>query len=637
MNDRIFQLEQQIKSNSQKYYEGFAEISDEAFDSLVDELRELDPNNSLLNKVGWGYVIESSPGEKANHYYQVVGSLNKVKSPGLIPDNIVNDKFMISAKLDGISCVCYYTRGKLSKAITRGNGITGIDVTDKLLELGFREISMDFTGAIRGELVISNKDWLKIQNSNLNIKNQRNGVAGIINRIELSDELKYVTFVPYNIVGSTNSENCRSAQFIRDILSVAFIGKDIVPVIRNVSKDELTQESLEDMYKYLSRDYPTDGLVITSDNVDYYDLKSNEYGYDEGAVVYHQVAYKFSAESKISTIRDIQWNMTRTNKLVPIAIIDPVELSGATVSRVTAFNANYIVDNDIGVGAEVLVMRSGEVIPSIVEVVKPISDTNIPTKCPVCGSDLVWDKTFTNLVCVNKDCGNKEYSDLQVWSSIIGKVDGLGDKIKFKSFEENCIYSIDDLYSIPYKKISGRDNTATGNKLDIFYDKLRVDEIDPIDALVSLNVPRLGRTTAKKIIDNKVDISNLYNHESFVKFVESVRSIVGNATANSISNNENKFTRLHYINIQIDMNYLSSESNSIKDMKKIAITGKLSMKRSDLEKLAEENGYISGGITKDTVYLVTNTPNSSSSKNKKADELGIKKVTEEEFMSIISN
>lgn len=614
-------LESEIKKYAQSYYEGSNEISDDEFDELVDLLRKMDPDSEVLNMIGWGFDISSVPGDKVEHKYQLVGSLNKARDVSQISNSILSKEYVLSAKLDGLSGVAYYSEGKLVRAVTRGNGKIGIDVTDKFRMISKSDLGgSTFSGAIRGEFVISNRNWEVIQESNSDAKSRRNYAAGIINRNEVTDDLSYLSFVPYNIVGAEEEYQIVSDMYgIFSWLSERF--EECVPhsvYMRNIPD----VSTLENYYNMFKEEFPIDGLVITA--------MEPSYDKETKAVVYDQMAYKFQSERKYAKVNGIRWNLTRTNKLVPVVQIEPTELAEATINNVTGFNARYIKDNEIGIGAIIEIERSGEVIPDIQSVITPKESNvkNLPDECPICGHKLEWQGV--DLVCNNQDCGNRDYRDLQCWVNNLGKIDNLGDTLKFKFMDELGYTCIDDLYT---KELII--SWARGTQKTLFVkmmNKLINDPVDAIDALCALNIPRLGRTSAKKLA-NEFDLLNclmdyaiLGTETDSVELEHDIAKILGPATASKIMENLNKLDKLKYVRSR-----MVYETIVTTEMQKVAITGKLSMKRADFEKILNDNGYEVTGVSKDTKFLITDNPNSNSSKNKLADKFGVEKITEEEF------
>lgn len=349
------ELELKIKQYANAYYSGIAEISDEEFDALVDELRRTNPDSEILNSVGWGMDYEPTYGAKVEHKYQVIGSLDKVKEVEDIPDYAFP---VLSAKLDGLSAVLYYNHGVLNKAVTRYKGTYGIDITNKILKVKNCTVLKDpFTGSIRGELVISNTNWELLKKSKPKYENPRNAVAGLINSKTVSDALKYVSFVTYNILGYENlTTDINQGSVYKFLVDNGF---DVAPHEYENPPYKFTNEKLKALYDKWNSIYPCDGLVIGDMNL----TRNNN-----NAIMYNQISYKFQAESKTTTVIGIEWSLTRTGKIMPVVLVEPTKLSGATVRRCTGNNAKFIQDNKITAGTKVIITRSNEVIPKILSV-----------------------------------------------------------------------------------------------------------------------------------------------------------------------------------------------------------------------------------------------------------------------------
>ena len=355
----IEELETQISYYASKYYMGEPEISDEQFDMLVDRLRQLNPNSRVL-KTGWGFEVN---GDKVKHKYSHIGSLDKTKTYEDIPERFKQRTVYISPKLDGLSAVAYYENGQLVKGITRGNGEYGKDITDKLtLILGTSIVDNTFTGAVRGELIISNDNWNELLQKYTNLIAPRNFAAGIINRKEIDEDIKYIDMVVYKVVGQEGKPTMTKRDIMLQWLSLNFkhaIPNCYYPVL-NFSSWEAYHIDTFEQFKLLG--YSLDGLVLDSPEI-VYNATTNGYIFDE-------VAFKFNAETTVVTVTDIEWSLTRTQKIIPVICFEKCYLSGAELERATGFNAQYIYDNKIKPGSKVEVCRSGEVIPYILGVVE---------------------------------------------------------------------------------------------------------------------------------------------------------------------------------------------------------------------------------------------------------------------------
>lgn len=620
--NRIKELESEIKRFAQAYYSGESLISDDEFDKLVDELRELSPKSEVLNKTGWGFEPE---GRKILHRYGLhIGSLSKIHSVSEIPASLMSryTQVRISAKLDGLSVVTYYENGLLTLALTRGNGTHGIDVTDKILRMhpNLAKLKTEFTGAIRGEVIMPQETWdnnpeyLKIQEENESA-NPRNFASGILNRGYLSEELEDLRYVCYKVLYSESDEFGQDIQSVED-----FFNYNSINIVPNVIcfQDSYTDEDFKKLYEGWCKSYPCDGLVLSS--------------LDEG-LIYNEIAYKFQAETKEVVVTDVTWSATRTGRLAPRIWFDSVELSGAMVKKATAFNAAFIRDNKIGVGAVVEVRRSGEVIPDIVKVVTPVENVDLPSTCPNCGSGLVW--SGVDLKCESEDEAQLGYR----FVSVLGEIDGAGWSLYSEIVNSLNLTSLDNLVSVlesfkvpggvesakakVYQNVSGE---VTRGKVDKILDKLS-SSFDPVGLLVACNIPGLSWTTGQILLSGYPEfIPDVIKGTYTMDKVLEIKGL-GWSMVSTISKYINRLVRI--------FKAVEVSQPKVEDPKevnfKVAITGALSMKRADFDALLSSKGIIQSSNFKEIKYLITNHPESTSSKMKKAKDNGVEIISEEEF------
>lgn len=352
----IEELESKIKYYAEKYYQGVPEVSDEFFDNLIDQLRSIKPDSAVL-KTGWGFEVQ---GNKVKHKYSHIGSLSKCKSYEEIPDRFKTYNVFLSPKLDGLSAVAYYKNGKLTKAITRGNGEYGKDITEKIRLIEGSEIKdKEFTGAVRGELIIHNNNWKILQEKYNDLIAPRNFAAGIINRKEIDEDIKYIDFVVYKVVGK-EPEAYPIVNRV-DVLSfLTYNFKHAIPrwyfeILNKATWEENFNKKFEE-FKTLG--YELDGLVLTNYLVPY---DNSTHGY-----IWDEVAFKFQSETAIVKVKSIEWNLTRTQKMIPVIWFEECYLSGAKIQKATGFNAKFILDNEIEEGCFIEICRSGEVIPYVI-------------------------------------------------------------------------------------------------------------------------------------------------------------------------------------------------------------------------------------------------------------------------------
>lgn len=624
------ELEQKIKDAAQKYYtDGSSPYTDAEFDAMIDELRSTNPDSALF-KTGWGYDInkDSTPGAKVKHKYGRAGSLDKCRTWAQYAGSSMNERHVdASVKLDGISVVLYYENSKLVRALTRGDGEIGIDITDKVTHiLPSTTLNTDgFTGAVRGEILMSHSNFEAFAKGHADAKNPRNTTAGLINSKGISDDLAYLSIVVYSIVGYESDKLPESIYTVRIMLDNLFDENQVVPHSELDLNPFNFLEKMEACRNWYG-DYPADGIVLTEMLLP--DNDGSDY------IKYNAKAFKFPAEQGESEVIEVEWNMSKTHYAIPKIHIKPIQLSGTNVEYCTGYHAQYIKENNIGPGTIVKLQKRGEIVPNIDEVVKATTAQMITT-CPECGESLIWDGV--HLKCANINCGNAILQDTLIYMQKIAPVDGISDTIV-----NNMLDTLVNLGVIKDKSIESimecdtelvQTNSVQQNKFSEMWNKLHHDSIDPVNALLAINVPRLGDKTAEKLASHLALMQVIIKEACWdipmrIDTYNTLVSVVGQANADSIRTHLAKFKRLSYLNILYDNIDVSNAAN-LKG--KVAITGKLSVKRADFEKELKAAGYSVGDITKDTKFLITDDPNSSSSKNAKADKLGVTKITEADF------
>lgn len=354
---------EEISNYSQSYYEGHPEISDAEFDELYEKFKKDFPNSNYLKLPAKGFDPNATNLQKFKHKYSTVGSISKIHS--VEETNFVAPFFYnISVKLDGSSLVLYYVDGQLERALTRGDGLYGLDVTNKVKYLCPEALTpkffheKPFTGAVRGEVVMSNCAFQEYKKEHPEAKMARNVSTGLMMRKDVSEELKYCDYIAYKILAVEN--DAMLEWWLPEVhLQLKTWGFKVVTSV-TVEGEKITDDFMSQLKQREDfNTYPTDGLVIETCS-----LTSDE----AGIVTYVEVAYKFAAETKTCKVIDVKWNFSPKGKLVPVVQIEPTMMSGALVSNVSGFNYKFIMDNNIGKGSRIKVFRSGEVIPCIYSV-----------------------------------------------------------------------------------------------------------------------------------------------------------------------------------------------------------------------------------------------------------------------------
>ena len=615
----VDRLVEKIKSYSKSYYEGTPEISDAAFDLLTDQLRRIDPNNEVLDKVGWGYQVEIDQNDSKPHKFEIAKFEDKIREANFLGINFGDG--IVTPKLDGGSVVCYYVDGILDYALTRGDGYNGFDVTSKLKYLAPEAlIDNTFTGMVRGEVTML-EDIFKEKYSNY--ESNRNLSIGLLRRKSSSvEEVRNLSFVAYTVRGTSDME-IGSKEDVLDWLSYNhFTVVDIIDDLESWDDEHLRQAIIE--YRD-SKKYPLDGIVITSKK--YRELDDSTW------VPRREVAYKTAADSELSVVRRIDWNLTPTGRMVPVINIEPVFLSGAWVSRATAFNYAFIKDNRLGEGSEVRIQRSGEVIPNIVEVLTE-GNAHTPEVCPDCGHEL--EQVGADLVCTNAECGRKSWDRLINWINCMAPVKGLGYSRICEVLDRSHIYSVDTLYSklddIIEKLPEGY---ATSNLVVEMVEKLR-EENWAATFFLACMIPGGGWESSCRLGYHVDEI--LYNEmdQSNIDRIMGIDRVMWKTKEWIVQHIDDIRRWSTYPSKLISGQEIDSNSAPKKASRKIAVTGRLSVTRSKFFEEVAYYGFEEGSISK-AEYLVTNTPNSNSSKNRTAREKGVKVVSEEEFREIMVN
>ena len=618
---------EEISDYSQSYYEGHPDISDAEFDILYDNFIKDFPNSTHIKEVAKGFNVDNTTLQKFKHKYSTVGSISKIHS--IEETNFTAPFFYnISVKLDGSSLVLYYVDGQLERALTRGDGLYGLDVTNKVKYLCPEALTpkffheKPFTGAVRGEVVMSNCAFEEYKKEHPEAKMARNVSTGLMMRKDISEELKYCDYIAYKILAVEN--DAMLEWWLPEVhLQLKNWGFKVVTSV-NVEGETITDDLMSQLKQREDfNTYPTDGLVIESCN-----LTSDE----DGIVTYAEVAYKFAAETKACKVIDVKWNFSPKGKLVPVVQIEPTMMSGALVSNVSGFNYKFIMDNNIGPGAEITVCRSGEVIPDIQSVTKPSSEVTSPYVCPECGELLELTKTGVDLICSNPNCtGRKFYNKFTFIEKMAEDIKGFGEVLIQQLITELTNNSSDPVgYTEAelFEDIKNADdkfyletftpaNAAKCIKLKELFNKPMNKE----KFLKALNVDLLGEVAAKQIAND----SKLFNAIFYTNKSELLGQMACYGLAPVLSNNIIK--NLYRIRKFTGLNW--EEHKEIN--KFVAITGSLSKPRKEFEQDLAKYGYgITDNLNK-AEFLITNDPNSGSSKNEKAKKLGVETLTEKDF------
>lgn len=598
----IERLASDIIRYAKAYYQGSPLISDSEFDSLVEELKVLDPKNPVLMEPGWGYKPE---GIKYPHITQI-GSLDKIKietdeSKRYILNTYKNN-YVFTPKLDGGSAVAYYNNGKLDRVISRGDGYQGIDITLNVLMGNSIPLIVDpKIKAVRGEIIISKDNFEKYLSKDY--ANARNASTGI-SQSNQTENCQYLDFVTYAIIQSS----FKSISYLEQLNILSNNGFKITPI--------LNIKTMEDFDKYSpvssNYDYDVDGIVVCNNNV----------SYTEEISIYDSIAIKYEAESAIVKVTGITWNKSVHGKLIPVINFEPIELSGAILSKCSGFSAQMIKDEGIGPNALIKVCRSNEVIPYWMDTIKSVNP-----QLPDC--EYSWngvhievdtDIEYNTVIAIISCSALFRAGNAPITFSDIYEVYTLDKLLRFiKSVEDNTLN-----YKLAESEL------GNGKRLQLAIDSIKnIDNVWTLQEVLScVRIPSFGEKTV--LILSKLNKQQLlkYLDNSFPEDI--LNDLPNYLSCNSLIEHSNFIAKvIRFIDSNFGIIDTSIENKS--DKIKVAFTGKLSISRSEwIDKYNVEEVNI-----KEAQYLITNNPNSGSSKNNQADKLGIKKINESDFIKLL--
>lgn len=647
--NRMRELIALLNRASEAYYKENKEIiSNFEYDRLYDELLGLESrSNTVLSgsptyKVGYE-VAESLP--KKEHDTPML-SLDKTKSEEDLREWLKDKEALLSWKLDGLTIVLNYLNGELKTAVTRGDGIRGEVITENVKTFKNIPIKIDFKEelALRGEAVISYSDFEKINEEIPDIdakyKNPRNLCSGSVRQLNPEITAKRcVHFYAFALIAAQGKDFGNSVKNQMEWLKS--IGFDTVEYIitdaRKIGADIQTFEK-----KIEKNDLPSDGLVLIYDDI--------EYGRSLGATSKfpkNSIAFKWSDEVKQTKLLGIEWSPSRTGLINPIALFEPVELEGTTVSRASVHNLSLVEGLKLGRGDIISVYKANMIIPQIAENLTGSGNIEIPESCPVCGGKLIikQEAEVKTLHCINKGCPIRH---IKGFALLAGRealnIDGLSEKTLEKFIALGFIREASDIFKLSRHKEAIVKMEGFGeksyNKLEASIEKARHTTMPRL--LYSLGITGIGLSNAKLLGRHfNFNLERLINAKK-----EELTEIdgIGEVLAASIeeyfsdSGNLERLNRLlEYLEIKKEKPALTQNVNIVG--KTFVITGKTEKfeNRKKLQELIEDKGgKVSSSVSANTDYLINNDNASNSAKNKKAKELGVSIITEDDFLNLIS-
>lgn len=651
--ERIKQLIKDLNNASYAYYNNVPIMPDYEWDKMYDELINLEEetgiilSNSPTHNVGYSVANEL---KEVEHNHPML-SLDKTKSIGELIEFIGNKDCFLSVKADGLTTSLHYINGKLIGAETRGDGVRGTECLQNVLTMKNvpKEIPYKDELIIDGETIIGWDTFREINDKlpeDKKYKHPRNLVSGSLQLLDSKEAAnRNMRFIAWRVI-----KGFKHKIPSEDLFKAKDIGFEIIPILKSPRINQ--KKELEILLNQIresadSHNIPYDGAVMAVD-----DYKIAESMGRTDKFFRHSMAYKYEDELFETVLTDIEWNTSKTGLINPVAIFNPVDLNGAITTRATLHNITYIKDMMLGIGDRIRVYRSNMVIPKVHDSIDKSGNFNIPSKCPICGqlTRIIKENDSEVLMCENPDCKGKLLGKLvHAASRNALDIENLSESTIEKFINLGWLNSIKDIYNLSdhedeMKILNGFGKKSVEKLLDSI-EKSRNTNLQRF--LYSLSIPLLGNSISKDIAEF---CGNNFN--SFVGALteggkDAFTSIngIGEALGKSIINYWNKHNEEI---IDLAQEFIFSKDEKIEKIEKIEndkINGKVFVvtgsvhhyaNRNELKADIEKNGgKVTGSVTSKTSYLINNDIDSNSSKNKKAKELNIPIITEEQFLSML--
>ncbi|MFA5853227.1 MAG: NAD-dependent DNA ligase LigA [Spirochaetales bacterium] len=629
-DERVVELEKLIRRNQELYYNAEPAISDEEFDALWAELEDIDPGNALLRRIG---EDKADGWPKARHIIPM-GSQAKATDPESFEawaSKIQYDRFIVQYKLDGASLELQYEGGIFIRAVTRGDGIIGDDITPNAARMRGvpRILPMTFSGGVRGEVLMSRTVHKEKYADKANCRNAANGLMKRKDGSGSED---------LNVICYDAMDSGGDSLFSNEAEKLAWLAKMGFATVKTeifLSAKEVVDYRGRVMALRPDMDYAIDGLVVKGMEIDAEDSAKPR--------PEKQIAFKFSPEEAVTRLKAIEWSESGT-LYTPIGVVEPVRLAGTTVQRANLCNPDMIRSMNLKIGSMVVITKRGEIIPKIETLVENPADTveiGQPTICDACGSSLLDEGS--RLYCPNEVCPKKELHRIEKWITILDIRD-FGSALIKRLHDAGRVKAIADLYTLRADELETFERMGRTLAQKVLRNLHSVEEISLAEFIAGFDLEGVGLLVAEKLVKGgffSLDALFGATEEELVK-IDGIAATMAATIKKGIS-----AVRLEMIAVMEAQAIkirsplalaVSSESNPIAG-KSFCFTGELlSMKRPEAEKKVRDlGGTAKPSVTKDLSFLITNDPASGSEKNKKARDYGVAILDEAEFLSLLED
>jgi len=611
----IEELEYYLERWLAAYESGQPLVSDECYDHWKRQLEIHKPDSEFLKKIG------NKPKRNKEKLPFILGSLTNKTLDNLDQwldkySSLAGCGYILSHKMDGVAILCRYTNGEFTGAWLRGDHIIGENITHKAKHFVLPKLKPE--NVLCQEIYLKGEILLNCDPAQIGYKNKRNAVAGILNRDDnLNLDKLYIIFHTW-----ANPIEEAKDEITRLVLMKKLCGEERVvrySIVNNRNQIiEIAQKLIDEITQY-----DKDGIVITINSSKVENVKIPEM----------KIAFKFNKQTAESTVERVEWNTSRTGKVVPLVYIKPVDLGGATITKCAGFNAKFIIENSIGFGAKIKIVRSGDVIPYIEQIITPATAPDTIETCPECGRILELDENAVNLICNNSSCP----------AQIQKKIAHFFEQLGLEQFSEKMISSLDcnsitDVFKLTKEDIIKIEGWGEKSADDFIRRRDELKKSSPEKLLAALGIENLGLETAKLLLQNFTFTEIIKNITPQVtkQFVEKLISIkgIGFKKAKSIVNGLIDSVALLQDLLSVGVEIEEKPKSGALAGQSFCITGALSKPRKEIEKFIEENGGINTSIN-NCDYLICNQRPSDSAKYKKALQRKIPIITEEELYQMI--
>ena len=648
--DRIKELVGLLNKASDAYYVNDNPImTDKEYDKLYDELEALEKET--------GYIVSSSvtqrvQGKVLDGFQKVTHSkpmlsAAKTKDVDEIKKFIGHNDFYCSYKLDGLTLVCIYEDGQFKQAITRGTGLIGEDVTEQAKMIQNLPMSIPYRGylELRGECVVSWENFRKInQGLDEPYSHPRNLAAGSLRNLDTDiTKQRKLSYIVFECVSDLYDEDTKDGEWDSKWERLSYLDSLGFEVVERMADNSQSEDTIECLVENMSPDdydYPVDGLI--------FEFNSDSHSKSLASTSHHEgcrMALKWADSTYETVLRDVIWDVGRSGVISPVAVFDEVDLDGALTTKATLHNLSIIENLELGIGDTITVYRSNMVIPKIDDNLTRSNTLVIPDTCPCCGSksEVKYTDNSKFLMCTNSNCSAKSLAKFTHFvSRNCANIDGLSEKTLEVLISRGFLHSFKDIYHLNEHRNELVQIEGLGEKsVSTLLKSINKSRDLKLEAFITaLGIDGIGKSAAKTI-------SNYFNGD-FEEFMYAYENNFNWTTLDDfgtvMANNLDEYLNANYddvMDLADEMDFIVDVKSEIKENpfngKSVAVTGKLVHFTRDSinSKLESLGAKPASGVSAKTDYLINNDPTSNSSKNKKANELNIPIITEEQFLQMI--